>query len=57
MIGIREADSHQKDLDRTTGMVSNKTRPGHLLLSSTFFQWEDGHGMPDSNRQLLDRID
>lgn len=59
MIGFREADSLQKVLDITTGMVSNKTVrwPSNVLLSSTFFQWGDGYGMPDSNPELLDKTE
>lgn len=57
MIGIKEADSHQKDLARTTGMVSNKTRPGHVLTGSAFFQWGGGHRKPDSTPKLLDEME
>ena len=59
VIGLREADSHQKDPDVAAGMVSNKTVhwPRHILLSSPFFLRGRGHEMPDSNPQLFDEME
>ena len=56
---LRKADSHQKDPDRATDMVSSKTICWlrRTLLSSTFFLQGRGHEMPDSNPQLLDEIE
>lgn len=53
VVGLREADSHQKAPDIATGMLSSKTAlwHRHTLL------WGHGHRMPDSNPELPGEIE
>lgn len=49
MIGLRDADSHQKDLDRTAGMVSSKAGgPVTYCLAA-----HSSSGEVDIERQIL----